>query len=697
MRRVIRFLPLTLSAVMLAKPAFGGHNEMEEIVVQGNDTGQSKLTIDSNFEAAPIDTAALLRTLPGANVNSNGPVTGIVQYRGLYGDRVSVHVDHAPALTGGPNAMDTPLSYTPSLLLKELGLHRGMVSVSAAQESLGGHITAELDRGDFSSSDNFSITGTAANRFNDSSNGNSSALKATVANQQHKWSILGSHDEGDDTEAGDSDTIGGSQYRRSRYDLGYGWQNGETTVQVYAGQLDTRNSGTPALPMDINFIESDLAGFKGSTAIGEAKVSASFAYSHVEHGMDNFSQRQAPASPMMYRFNHATALGKSWKLQAEWPMENGSLTIGTDGNLSVHNSEISNPNNDMFILHNFNDTERDIMGIFAEWKGHTSGWNIETGLRYNHVEMDASEVSINGLMGMMAMNANLLATIFNDADRSLNYDNIDVVVKAETSLSDMVTLQLGLGRKNRAPSYQELYLWLPLTATGGLADGRNYTGNLDLDSETANEVTAGIQWQNDKGWASPQVFYRRIEDYIQGVPSTNPTANMVSTMMSGQSALMFDNIDAEMHGFDMAYGYQLSEHLSLTGNLSYVRGKRTDESDNLYRVAPLNHRLAITYQGHNKEGRDWSLTAESVLNAKQNKTSTFNDELESSGYGIVNLTGQYAVSANIDISAGIGNVFDKRYQDHLAGYNRNGGSDILLGDRLPGAGRNTWLAVTVNW
>ncbi|HEB27219.1 MAG TPA: hypothetical protein ENI05_05510 [Porticoccus sp.] len=188
------------------------------------------------------------------------------------------------------------------------------------------------------------------------------------------------------------------------------------------------------------------------------------------------------------------------------------------------------------------------------------------------------------------------------------------------------------------------------------------------------------------------MFYRYIDDYIQGIPSTNMTANMVSTMMSGNPALMFDNIDAEMYGADLGYGYKLSDHFSLEGTLSYVRGKRDDEDDNLYRIAPLNNRLALVY-GSNAI----KVKVESVLYAKQSKVSSFNDEEKTSGYGIINLLGSYQLTQQLSLSGGIENLLNHRYQDHLAGYNRNSDSDMAVGDRLAGSGRNVYVSLSLNW
>lgn len=674
---------------------YAEHSDIEEVNITRQQT-KSVLSLEISPNNEPVvDTASLLKKVPGANINGNGPITGIAQYRGLYGDRVSINIDHAPSLTGGPNAMDTPLSYTPPMLLKSLNVHRGIAPVSVAQESLGGHITANLDRGQFASSNEIEFSGGVSSRFNSTSDGFSNALKSVLANDTHKLSVLASHDEGDETHFDSNDEIGGTQYRRSRYDISYGWKNDDTAIEIYGGQLDTRDTGTPALPMDINYIDSDMVGINLTKSFDDVLLSGHLSYNHVDHLMDNFSQRLAPM-PAMFRQTNATAHNTAWSFQAKLPLAIGSsdgfLTVGTDGNETIHEATITNPNNTMFEIKNFEEVERDSYGVFTEWEGNVGNWKIETGIRYTRVSMDSGDVSASGLMGMMGVNAGLLATDFNGGDLDEDYHNIDLVLNASRELNANTTLNLGLGRKNRAPSYQERYLWLPMPATGGLADGRSYIGNLDIDKETAYEVTVGIDWISQNAWANPQVFYRYIDDYIQGIPSTNTVANMVSTMMSGNSALMFDNIDAEMYGADLGYGYKLSDHFSIEGTLSYVRGKRDDEDDNLYRVAPLNNRLALVYAGHATE-----LKIESVLYAKQSKVSSFNNEEKTSGYGIINLLGNHQLSRQLTVSAGVENLFDHKYQDHLAGYNRNGDSDVAVGDRLPGAGRNLYVSFAYNW
>jgi iron complex outermembrane receptor protein len=286
------------------------------------------------------------------------------------------------------------------------------------------------------------------------------------------------------------------------------------------------------------------------------------------------------------------------------------------------------------------------------------------------------------MMGGMATNIDLLADAFNAADRDLDFNSVDAVLKYRRSSDSGTEWHVELGSKTRAPSYQELYLWLPLQATGGLADGRSYVGDLGLEEERSNEITLGLGKTTGRFSVSPQVFYRRVDGYIQGVPSSNMIANMVAQMMTGEPALQFANVDAEIWGADVAWKVELNDRWYLDGIATYARGKRRDVSDNLYRLAPPNASIGVT-----RERDGLAVTAEVIAYAKQDKVSAFNDEQATPGYALTNLELTWYATDTLRLEARVENLFDRTYQDHVAGINRANGSDIPVGARLYGAER----------
>ena len=120
--------------------------QLPEITVEG-EVVASPAAYPVDLEKAPVttpDTAALLERAPGANVNRNGPLTGIAQYRGMYADQINVLVNGIHINTGGPNGMDPALSYVPRAQLESLEVIRGIAPVSSGLETIGGTMKANV-------------------------------------------------------------------------------------------------------------------------------------------------------------------------------------------------------------------------------------------------------------------------------------------------------------------------------------------------------------------------------------------------------------------------------------------------------------------------------------------------------------------------------------------------------------------------
>ena len=159
-------------------------------------------------------------------------------------------------------------------------------------------------------------------------------------------------------------------------------------------------------------------------------------------------------------------------------------------------------------------------------------------------------------------------------------------------------------------------------------------------------------------------------------------------MMSGQPALQFSNTDAEIWGIDVAWGIQITERLSVDGIATYARGRRTDIRDNLYRLAPFNGSIGLTYASES-----WALDTRVVAYSSQEKVAAFNDEQPTAGFATVNAALAWMPTSSLRVEARIENIFDTAYQQHLAGVNRAGGSEIAIGSRLYGMERTLGAGV----
>jgi len=665
----------------------------------------------------PTDAADTLKSVPGTNVNKNGPLTGIAQYRGMFGSRINTQIDGLNVAPAGPNWMDPPLSHLPTSQLESISVIRGISPVSAGAESIGGSINAKTAKQPYSTNDKTVPHGSLTTGYESNNNAYSVGGQLGGSSTSDRLQLNGNLDKGQAMQAGNGLDVLPTQYKRRNFgaDYGHRFSIGELSLGYNNERVD--NSGSPALPMDIIYVKGNAfsAAFKSDNALNGIQWLADAHYMDTDHNMDNYSLRTPPAmlgmgGMLMKRFALTNAKDVAYKLNATIPVNSGAITLGTDGWMAKHQADVFDPSNAAFTLQNYNNVKRNRFSLFTEWKASlTNSLEIQTGVRYSRVNMNSGTVSATGFAGMMATAINTLATNFNASQRSQNDDLIDISLQLTQTINDNLKLKIGAARKQRAPSYQERYLWSPLESTAGLADKRTYVGDVNLNSETSYNVDVGLDWKSDDIYFTPRLFFKRVNNYIQGTPTTaGPAYNfrvMQGNMLKGAGfctanpsdpfcvPLQFSNVDADLYGADAGFGANITDHVSVDGTISYVRGKRRDINDNLYRIAPLNSTVGLSYYGD----AGWSLTAEGMFFGKQDKISQTNSEDKTSGYSLFNLHGRYTINRNMAISAGVNNLLDRFYQDHLSGYNRittdaaGQASAVATGARLPGEGRNFFV------
>ena len=675
--RLLKIYPILLSCACLGLPAYAEHVVLPGLTVETTASEESPLR-QTAMPSPLADSGEQLKKLPGANINRNGPLTSIAQYRGMFSDRVNVLIDGVKIHQAGPNSMDSPLSYIAASQLDSLTLYRGIAPVSTGIETIGGTIVADSKKATFGSGEDFVFSGESRAGYAHNNDSFQLGLNSQLSNQNHRLGLHASRDKGDDQDFSNG-TISPSQYERDSFGLAYGYQNNNgSELAIDATHHDTGETGTPALPMDILFARGERYKtlFSQRLANGD-NISLRLNHQDSDHLMNNFSLRPGPAAAMQ-RQTYTDVVGYGAQLH----YQHQNWLFGLESDAATHNATIFNPNNPTFRLTNFNEAKRDRYSVFAEWDGDLdANWSMQAGSRYSHIKSNADAVSAQGLMGPMAAMMQMRADAFNAQDRTQQDDLLDGAVTLTRILRPDLDLIIGAARKQRAASYQERYLWFPAESTSGLADGNTYLGSVDLDPETAYQYELGLDWHRPKYGISPRLFYHHVNDYIQGV----------ATAQAG--TLQFSNVDARLYGFDTSWYLALSNKWQLDGNISYVRGERRDSNDNLYRIAPLTNRIQLSYIQ-----QDWQLGLGIVNVAGQNKVSTENAEQKTSGYSLFHLSGQYQLDKALTVHAGIDNLFDRRYQDHLGGYNRvRNNPDIAVDERLYGVGRSAYLAINYQW
>lgn len=643
--------------------------------------------------ALPADAVAIAARAPGGAAIGNGALSGQLSYRGLFGERVLGRVNGQRFASGGPNAMDPPLHYAPSILVERIEIARGVAPVSQGP-SLAGAVNAQLVQVPFSAGDDARFSGSLAAQYR--SVDNSYAIGGTVGISSQNWrlGVIASREEGDDYEF-PGGTAASTSFERNLYGLHGGIKLGDGELFAEYRRSETDPSGNPSFAMDIIYFNTDFmqAGYRGEVA-GDIGLELKIGHVAVHHLMDNHTLRSPLPTPMMTRATFADADSTTGEASLRFGGERRNVTIGADFELVDKFVQITNPNNADFFLDAQPGLEADRFGGFLQLRGGMGNAEFELGTRIDHTSQDAGIPSLGSAVPMGPRN---LAAAFAATARKASDTTVDVVLRGWVP-GDGITPRFTLARKQRVPSLLERFAWLPTEASYGLADGNIYVGNQALEPETAYIAEAGVDIESGIVSLRPTIFYRRVDNYIQGTPFDatpgviDSPVEMVAAMNGDATPLMFRNVDAELYGMDLDFRADLTAEFALEGTASWVRAKRRDVTDNLYRIAPPNLRLAAIWQQDR-----WSAGAEMVAAASQNDVSATNSEAASDGYAVFNLFGRVQLTQDIALDVGVENLFDTLYRPHLSGLNRVGASDVAIGDKLPGAGRGVWVRANLSF
>jgi iron complex outermembrane receptor protein len=570
-----------------------------------------------------------------------------------------------------PNHMDPPLHYAGLEALDTLDVLVGATPVSQGGDSLSGSVEAKSRPPVFAQKPGWEVHGKVGAGYDGSNDGKSVSLEAGAANAVLNLRYLGGYQDAGNYDSARG-TVADTGYRNERHGINAAYKHGSGVWEFEAGTHHSRGVGTPTLPMDM--IKDDAnryrIAFKGDTPIGKLEATA---YRHeIDHVMDNFSQRPltGPAKMQAPSTSNDTGLTLALTQMAG----NGILKMGAEihaNDFNVYQQNLTNPAKPTQDI--FRDAQRDRYDVYGEWEGNiAAGWRLNAGLRGDFVRMNTSKI-INVFAPAAADK-----TAFNAQDLKRSDSNLDATLALTYALQAGVNLEGALTRKTRSPSVLERYLYTPTAASAGQADGRTYWGNLNLNPEVAHAVSLGINAHSQGVRGKASIFWQGISDFIQGQAVARLDSN-------GKPVLQYTNVNARLWGGEAELTYVLGAW-EMSGWTSLSRGENTDNGDNLYRLAPLRGGLSSTYRT-----QDWDAGATWLLSTRKDKVAVYNGELPTPGYGVVNLYGRISPVKNLNLTAGVDNVFDKNYYDPLAGVNRVAGGVVPVGGIMPSAGRFGYL------
>jgi len=665
------------------------------IVVTAADPGlatEERIPARQIEERGGRDLVEALRGEPALGAARRGPINMNPNVRGLQEGQVAALVDGTRTFAAGPGRMDSDLSHIAPEAVDGVQVVKGPYALTWGAGALSA-IRVKTFRPAFGE-DRW------GGRFGGSwgENGSVTDGAATVyrSGERSRFVLILGQRSGDDYRAGDgSDVPADYRSESARWRLGLR-PTDRTTVEYsggYQGQHDIDYPGrildasyffTNSHALDFDWTASGAsAGGRGGALRG---LHAQVYVNDKRHRMNN--DEKPTALPMPGRVPPfgidvdlpATSDTRGASVHAV--LEGGGLrwTVGGD----VYDLEQSARR----II-----SRRDTGAVVFEDTVWPHGELLDAGI-YGQAIWRRDAVELAGTVRLDRVDATagtpsefFLTHTAGDPDQTET--NWSAALSGRWRVSDVWVLTAGLGRAVRTATITERYSdRFPSTRFQVAAE---LLGNPALAPEASHELDLGSEVtlaSTDRGSAllSVDLFYRRIEDYITVLP--DPTVPrrlplsppLVYRYVNGDGARFLGGevslrATRELGGSGATLGWHAAA--------GYVRGQDETFDEPAFGVPPLSVRTGLRWAAPAERG--WVDGTVRWVD-DQNRVATSRLEQPSDGYTTVDLWAGWRLADGFSLRAGVENLFDAAYADHLSSLDPFAGTRVLEPGRRVSAG-----------
>ena len=249
-------------------------------------------------------------------------------------------------------------------------------------------------------------------------------------------------------------------------------------------------------------------------------------------------------------------------------------------------------------------------------------------------------------------------------------DNWSPSLNLSQVLTDTLTLKAGIARSYKAPNLYQLNPNYLLYSNGQGCYGQTTScylqGNAELDAETSVNKELGIEYRNEGVVAGLTYFRNDYKNKIESglTPVGNASGGTGTT--ANASIFQWENVPkALVEGLEGTLALPLTEQLNWTNNFTYMLQSKNKQTGDVLSVAPkytlnsmldwqasdaLSLQMSVAWYGK-QTPKKYDYHGDRVTGSGNNQLSP---------YAIAGVSGTYALSKNLSLTAGVDNLFDKR-------------------------------------
>jgi len=670
-----------MTAGAMAADAVTGEAVLPTVVITAaQETSPLTIVVDPKAPRQPIpasDGADYLKTIPGFSAVRNGGTNGDPVLRGMFGSRLNILNDGTTLLGACPGRMDAPTSYISPESYDKLTVIKGPQSVIWGPGASAGTVLFERKTEAFSVTDDpirFDGGLTAG------SYGRSEQRADLTAGTPDIYTrVIANHAKAGDYRDGNGQTVE-SRWDKWNADVVLGFTpDANTLLELNAG-LGDGSAAYAGRGMDgASFKRHSFNAKFEKRNISQhiAKLEAMAYYNYADHLMDNYTLRQPDPHAGMMKMPMASevdrrTVGARIAATLEWG-DAVSLVSGFDMQQNAHRAR-SGMGIGSYSQQPWNkDAAFGNIGVFGE-----ASWTVAPlqriigGARIDYATAKDERRTLG--QGMMAM-PNPTA----DSERRVVLPG--AFIRYEHDLpSQAGTLYAGLGHIERFPDYWELF-------SPDLAPAGSLNAFAGIRPEKTTQLDIGAQYKTGpwQAWASAYVGV--ISDYI--LFSYLPDAMGATSQAS--------NVDAQIMGGELGASYAFTPRWKLDASLAYAWGRNRSDGKALPQMPPLDTRLTLSYNDERWSfGALWRLVSVQSRVAVNQGNVVGKDFGPSAGFGVFSTNAAYTFSKSVQIIAGVDNLFNKAYAEHLnlAG---NSGFGYAANTPVNDQGRTAWIKLGVKY
>jgi len=597
---------------------------------------------DTKLPRQPVpasDGADYLKTIPGFGTLRSGGTNGDPVLRGMFGSRLNLLTNDGHMQGGCPSRMDNAMSYVAPETYDRLTVVKGPQTVLWGPGGSAGTVRFERDAPYFAEPG----VEIAASALGGSFDRNDQVLDASAGTPRGYVRVAGNRSEADDYRDGSGARVP-SAWRKWNVDAAVGWTpDADTLLEAGIGRGDgqARYAGRG---MDGSRFDRDSAQLRFQRSFHDGvleKVEANLYRNSVDHVMDNYSLRDPdPTGMPMPMASNVANRSTGGRVALAWRQEHWDATAGIDAREDQHRRRSAMGRGAYLAQPWTHDARSANVGAFAE-----AGWQQAPGQRWvAGLRVDRARVEDlrSVTAGMMPRPNPTAGDIRHD---TLASGFLRVEGRAAGSPLEWYA---GVGRAERIPDYWELFS--PGSGPSGSANA--FAG---VQPERTLQLDVGLQYHGADWdvWAS--AYAGRIDDYI-----------LFDYLSGGMgSSTRAGNADARIAGGEAGVDWRPRTHWKLGGTLAYAWGE-LDAGGALPQMPPLEAKFSAGY-----DNRRWSAGALLRVVAAQRRVNQGHGNVvgqdlgPSAGFAVFSLNGGYRFSERVQLVAGIDNLFDRDYAEHL--------------------------------